>query len=61
MLHVSVSILAMYALDLRFNSSAFVYTFVYLIFGLSRGFSFWHSSKMKDNKYSMVDKESRKR
>ena len=50
---MSVSILDMYTLDIRFNSSAFVY----LIFGLYRGFSFWHSSKMKDNKYSMVDKD----
>ena len=49
-----MSILAMCAFDLSFSKSAFVY----LIFGLSRGFSFWHSSRMKDNKHSMVDKES---
>ena len=41
-LHVSMPIFAICALGLRFSNSAFVYLFF--------GFSFWHSSKIKDNK-----------
>ena len=44
------------ALDLRFSRWAFVY---FIIIGLSSGLSFWHRSRMRDSKHTMVDKVCR--